>query len=99
MHNVFKNQIDVLVRAAEAGIPSALAFLEDRTETITGMFAWVCESGFEDPVSENQSAFEEARRTWQRYLSGAKIVPEPEHSVRDFHEAAKIAAKLSSRSR
>ncbi|MFZ3232207.1 MAG: hypothetical protein WA194_01495 [Patescibacteria group bacterium] len=41
MHNVFKNQIDVLVRAAEAGIPSAVAFLEDRTETITGMFAWV----------------------------------------------------------
>lgn len=99
MHNVFKNQIDALVRAAEAGIPSAMAFLEDRTETITGMFAWVGDSGFEDSAPENQAAFEEAKKTWQRYLSQAKIVPAREHSVHDFDEAAKIAANLRSRSR
>lgn len=99
MHNVFKNQIDVLVRAAEAGIPSAVAFLEDRTETITGMFAWVCGSGFKDPVPENQAAFEEAKRTWSHYLKGAKIVPEPEYSVHNFDAAAKIAAKFRGGSR
>lgn len=99
MHNVFKNQIGALVRAAEAGIPSAVAFLEDRTETITGMFAWVGNSGFEDSADENQAAFEEAKKTWQRYLSRAKIVPTPEYSVHDFDEAAKIAARLHSRSR
>lgn len=99
MHNVFKNQIDVLVRAAEAGIPSAAAFLEDRTETITGMFAWVCGSGFKDPVPENQSAFEEAKRTWSRYLKRAKIIPEPEYSVHNFDAAAKIAAKFREGSR
>lgn len=96
---MFKNQIDVLVRAAEAGIPSAMAFLEDRTETITGMFAWVCDSGFEDPVPDNQAAFEEARQSWKRHLSRAKIVPVPKTSINGFDEAAKIAAKLSSRSR
>ncbi|MFZ3232206.1 MAG: hypothetical protein WA194_01490 [Patescibacteria group bacterium] len=47
----------------------------------------------------NQTAFEEAKKTWQRYLSRAKIAPTPEHSVHDFDEAAKIAAKLRSRSR
>lgn len=99
MHNVFKNQIGALVRAAESGIPSAKAFLEDRTETITGMFAWVGDSGFEDSAPENQAAFEEAKKTWQRYLSRAKIVPTPEYSVHGFDEAARIAKKLNDGSR
>ncbi len=99
VHNVFKNQIDVLVRAAEAGIPSAESFLRDRAETITAMFAWVCASGFKDRIEANQLAFEEAKRSWMRHLSRAPIVPPADKSSHDFDEAAKIAAKLRDGSR
>ncbi len=68
VHNVLKNQIGPLVAAARAGIPSALAFLEERAETVTAMFAWVCYSGFRDENDGNQKAFEEAKRTWSKYL-------------------------------
>lgn len=99
VHNVFKNQIDVLVRAAESGIPSAEAFLTDRLETVTAMFAWVCESGYRDENAAHQSAFEDAKRVWRGYLKHVRIKPKPEYSVRDFQETAKIAANLRRTSR
>lgn len=97
VHNVFKNQIDVLVRAAEEGIPSSVAFLRDRMETITAMFAWVCASGFEDPVSANQAAFEEAKASWTRYLSNAPMAQDSERSAHDFGTVAKTSQRRRSR--
>ncbi len=43
--------------AAKSEIPSSQAFLMERTEIITAMFAWVCHSGFRDKNEANQRAF------------------------------------------
>jgi hypothetical protein len=68
VHNVFKNQIEALVRAADAGIPSTQAFLSARVEMVTEMFAWVGRSGFTDAKPENETAFESAKEVWSGFL-------------------------------
>ncbi len=61
VHNVLKNQIGPLVTAAKSEIPSAQAFLNERAEIITAMFAWVCHSRFRDENEANQRAFEQSK--------------------------------------
>lgn len=94
VHNVLKNQIRPLVAAAKAGVPSASSFLSDRLETITAMFAWVCESGFRDENEMNQKGFEEAKRTWRDFVADTRFCPIPRRGA-NFDEAARIAAGLS----
>jgi hypothetical protein len=56
------------VAAAKSEIPSSQAFLGERAEIITAMFAWVCHSGFRDKNEANQQAFEQSKRVWSKYL-------------------------------
>lgn len=95
VHNVFKNQISALVTAAQSGIPSAAAFLSERAETITAMFAWLCASGFHDGIEENQERLEEAKRVWTGFVSDTELCRIGKGRVKNFDEVARIAEERS----